>query len=477
MPSMRSFARLGLYLAGIWAVSLLFVVFGYSDPTTRAGANLANFLLAPHYPENARDQTAIVEVDSSYVEGFDDGRSWPPTYDRWGRILSVIDNELDPSGIVFDIVFLGLREGEGWERFVARLCNFGAEACTDPSGGTAFCTSKDVSANATRVFLPMSVRSQIEAGPAHQDLRRLAEDCGHIYRFGVSYRTGFETVRLYNLDQPDTLAPEAKVPSMAVGVFNAICDEPGWYATPPDHCERTQRRLERLSAVDGKMEIFWGIGQPIYDWPQRQARCGLVDYDLPIEAKAPENLTDKYRQRATNPCPYPDFVELSVLQRPDFDKTELKGRLVFIGRDHRDGGDKFPIAGGPAVRHSGTFQLQMALDNLLALGPHFKADRLSYGPATWVIIFGFSYCVGAILLVSEHNRRAEAPLYQANWTRVEAKFWLKEIIGLAKVLTIYLIIASICFYLFDWGFMLWVSSLSLGSVAGIIGALRSRSLD
>ncbi|WP_133169966.1 hypothetical protein [Shimia abyssi] len=152
---------------------------------------------------------------------------------------------------------------------------------------------------------------------------------------------------------------------------------------------------------------------------------------------------------------------------------KLENRIVFISTARDELRDSWDVAGGVSVQTTGTFLHRMALDNFLALGRSFKTDQtdvfgFTFNPGWGVFLF--SYLCGVFMLIG--MREPNAPRNSS-----ELRRWFGELIGLIKFFPFYIIFVFLSFWVLDWGFLQWATSLSIGSVAGAVSALRVRFLQ
>lgn len=462
-----------------WCLTLPVSIFGYSSLTARAGADIANYTYAMTnaYGEGARNEMSVVEIDSEYLQ-LRQQSAWPPRYDILSLIISGLVEDAKPTGLAIDIYFERVRPDEGWGELLLTLCQLGGQACDEPEGAMTYCSSTEVDPSATRVFLSVIPRRESEENNAQESLRRLSRECGHVERFSVSRGASFEKMREYPVSWPGDTTNSGNMDSLAVGVFKSACRH-NWFSRQIEGCQETLDRLEDFERIGASLEFVWSTRRPAYDWQTKTVLCGSERLALGLGYEQPNGLGSALRIRARNPCPHANVRSLSDLYDNPRNLEEISDRFLFIASSRHEERDPFYPVGGVSVKGSGVLSHHMALDNLITLGPHTKSSEPVIGGwrlRGWAF-FVYSYVAGVFLLILFQNR-SERPSSATSFSSANCPWvhWVSSaLIALFLSFVIYVVIGSICFFLLDWGFSLWVTSLTFGTAASLASALGLRS--
>ena len=369
---------------------------------------LANYLAAPAYPSEARNQIVLVMADTVSLAEL--GLSWPlPFADQSDVIGKILQHE--PRVLALDLLFVDHRDGEGLEFLEDTIAG-----STVPIIGAA---APPVGApTQRRQILPLSVEADITVRTEWQNL-------------------GY---RLTGGGQGESPAR----PSLALAIYKEACSRKGadQDSTIDKLCEG--RLLFDEAAFEREMLVFWGTGAPDYG-ALFQHRMDIAD-DLfrcaRDSSSSWERVVRMFVRQESAPretCAFHPVLPLDLLMNLDDDVLDaaLADRIVIYGIDHPG----IPDIVDPPTSHPipGVHLHAMALDNLLTFGseyfgtataPLWGVGSIDLPALKFIVAFFIFWVIFALLLSSQTGEKgplAKTPKKKKairDFADVKAALWL-----------------------------------------------------
>ncbi len=393
----RWIARFIVIAAIVGAIFQFGDVLGISKSKSHVFSELINRTLAQQYAKasDVRENILVVEIDRPLVQqrakviGIE--RDWPLPYRDYAQLLRRLQNEIDPSAILLDIVFRSVRgqgdcpgpvcDPEDFDLFLNQLCALGQAPCDNETAPR--CTTLDRHPQATSVVLalshemqgkPLVVSEDVNGATALQAYYDLVQSCAHLTFADVGFDPHFSHLSNYATTAFDA-SIDVRASAAREIAMGACLDEKS--PIPSEDCTKLSRVLDRMSTASSDIGLIWGPGR----WPNAEALKNTAqDVALtwaPCIASEPQRNTDGFEYA---PCDYLPSITMSqlesVMDLPLMQRNQifskLDGGIVLIGPDRISGEDPFITPVNRTVT-SGVFYHATAIENILRYGANIKS--------------------------------------------------------------------------------------------------------
>lgn len=477
----RWIARFTIIAAIVGAFFQFGDILGIGKSKSHVFSELINRTLAQQYAKasDVRENILVVEIDRPFVTqragviGIE--RDWPLPYRDYAQLLRRLQNEIDPSAVLLDIVFRSVRgqgdcpgpdcDPEDFDLFLSQLCAMGQAPCD--SEPAPRCTTLDRHPQATTVVLalshemqgkPLVVPEDVNGASALQAYYDLVQSCAHLTFADVGFDPHFSHLSNYAMTATDA-AHDIRASAGREIAMGACRDEKS--PIPLEDCTKLSRVLDSMSAATSDIGLIWGPGR----WPNAEAPTETSQEVAltwaPCIASEPQRNTDGFEYA---PCDYLPSITMSQLEnvmnlRPtqrDQIFSKLDGGIVLIGPDRISGEDPFITPVNRTVT-SGVFYHATAVENILRYGADIKSTspRISGNVVEPIFVFMLVQTILlsiAVFLFAKFLRP----------TKWEEESLLGDFYNLLRI-TMFSVVATISagiifFFVFNWSLNEWAGT-------------------